>query len=342
MVIRPIGNSDLQSLFELIQCAKPGLTSLPKDKSLLDNLIQRSLSSFHTNGVPNDPLYFFVLEDQATKAIVGSACIYPQIGVKRPFYSFEIKEIKKVSESLSTSKDFRLLTLYTTVNGPSEIGGLYLSPSCRGQGLGRFLSLARFLFMAAFPQYFQKEVIAEMRGFCCDEGRSPFWTHVGRQFFDMTFKEADLMSSRDHQFIEDLVPRYPIYVHLLPSEAQAAIGASHPNTKPAISLLKNEGFKQTSHIDIFDGGPKLICPIEDIRLIRESHHVVVTELNDDLGADDTVYLIGNKEFGGFRVVQSVVRQLGDGQISLTPPIATELGARVGDALIISPLYLGKR
>ena len=109
-----------------------------------------------------------------------------------------------------------------------------------------------------------------------------------------------------------------------------------------LKLLESEGFSFVNSIDIFDGGPKLICPIDNIRLIRESHHVVVTELNEDIGADDTVYLIANKEFGGFRVVQSVVRQLGDGQVSLTPAIATKLGACVGDALIISPLYVGKR
>lgn len=47
----------------------------------------------------------------------------------------------------------------------------------------------RFLFIAAFRQYFSRKVIAEMRGYTDEQGRSPFWESVGRHFFSIELRK---------------------------------------------------------------------------------------------------------------------------------------------------------
>ena len=78
------------------------------------------------------------------------------------------------------------------------------------------------------------------------------------------------MSSKSKKFIADLMPKHPIYIPLLPDDAQAVIGQVHDNTRPALSVLKKEGFKFRDIVDIFDGGPTVHCDLNDIRSIRES------------------------------------------------------------------------
>jgi arginine N-succinyltransferase len=53
------------------------------------------------------------------------------------------------------------------------------------------------------------------------------------------------------------MPHYPVYVPLLPGDAQAAMGQIHPGGQLAFDLLTQEGFEADEYVDIFDGGPIL-------------------------------------------------------------------------------------
>ena len=56
-----------------------------------------------------------------------------------------------------------------------------------------------------------------MRGWQAETGRSPFWDHLGSKFFGLGFDSADHLSAvGDKRFIAELMPKYPIYVDLLP------------------------------------------------------------------------------------------------------------------------------
>ena len=50
------------------------------------------------------------------------------------------------------------------------------------------------------------------------------------------------MSTISKQFIEEMMPQYPIYLDLLAEEVREGIGQVHEETVPAIAMLKNEGF----------------------------------------------------------------------------------------------------
>src|SRR5258708_1536546 len=84
-------------------------------------------------------------------------------------------------------------------------------------------------------------VIEEMGGLVDGNGRSPFWECLGRVFFDTDFPNADYLSMVNKKFIADLMPTHPIYIPLLPKEAQEAIGQVQEQTRPAVKLLGEEG-----------------------------------------------------------------------------------------------------
>jgi len=73
------------------------------------------------------------------------------------------------------------------------------------------------------------------------------------------FLEAERVidGARNRTLIVELMPHYPVYVPLLPGDAQAALGQIHPSGQLAFNLLTEEGFEADEYIDIFDGGPIL-------------------------------------------------------------------------------------
>ena len=209
------------------------------------------------------------MEDPLTGQIVGAGVV-GRVGGFDPFYSYVLKTVIKESESINVVKVIKTLNLVQDHKGPSEIGTLFVHPEYRRGGHGRLMSLARFLFMAASPGRFTKHVIAEMRGNVEDETGSHFWRAVGKHFFDMDFVDADKRSAGSKQFIADLMPRHPIYVSMLLAEAQAVIGEVHPEARPALKLLKDEGFEFGDEVDIFRCRAFISGKTANIRTIQDS------------------------------------------------------------------------
>jgi arginine N-succinyltransferase len=91
----------------------------------------------------------------------------------------------------------------------------------------------------------------------------------------MDFPKAETLTTQSKKVIGDLMPKHPIYIPLLPQEAQDVIGKVHANTEPALAMLLKEGFANRGLVDIFDGGPTIECDIDDIRAVKESKSGVV-------------------------------------------------------------------
>jgi arginine N-succinyltransferase len=148
---------------------------------------------------------------------------------------------------------------------------------------------------------------------------------VASKFFRLPFDEADRMSaSTDGQFILDLAPRHPIYLELLPQSACESVARVHDEGVPAHAMLAKEGFRYQGLVDIFDAGPTVVCPRDDIRTVRDARPLRV-EIGD--AADETPALVSTAEIGRFRAVRTPVT-LGDD--------AVVLGARAADALQVKP------
>jgi arginine N-succinyltransferase len=108
------------------------------------------------------------------------------------------------------------------------------------------------------PHRFSDRFFVPLAG-VTNAGQSPFWDALGRKFFKMDFLDAErtIGGARNRTLIVELMPHYPVYVPLLPGDAQAVMGQIHPDGELAFNLLTEEGFEADDYIDIFDGGPIL-------------------------------------------------------------------------------------
>lgn len=331
LVMRPVRGADLPQIRELAELTSFGLTTLPRDEQLLAKRIRDSEQSFKNmdEASPRGQSYLLVLEESATGRVVGTSGIVSKVGGFEPFYCYRIEISIHESTMLNIRKEIPVLHLVAEHNGPSEIGSLFLHPDFRAGGNGRLMSLSRFLLIAEFPQLFDEEVIAEMRGVINDQGQSPFWDAVGKHFFDLDFPKADYLSIVNKEFIGDLMPVHPIYLPLLPAEAQAVIGEVHEKTRPARRMLESEGFRFERMIDIFEAGPVLHAPRVLIRSVRDSRRRIVLDIVDNL-PDETNWLVSNTS-SEFRVVQSPLEISPDG-IKLPRSTAEALQVERGDAI----------
>jgi arginine N-succinyltransferase len=292
-LLRPIRESDLPALIALVQGIVGGMTSLPPDESFLRERIDDSLRAFSPKvKKPGAEHYLFVLEETATGAIVGTSGIAARVGGFEPFYSYELRRERLQHSPLKIDREVTALHLKQVHRGPTEIGSLFLHPDHRRGGLGRLLSLGRFLFIGAHPKRFDSTVIAELRGYLDQRGLSPFWEAVGSHFFGGDFYAADILSGLgDKTFIADLMPRHPLYVPLLSPEVQAVIGKVHHDTQPALALLLAEGFAPTDEVDIFDAGPQIRAAVSDLRTIRIKKNTPFTIGDPPSGSP--LYLLSN-------------------------------------------------
>ncbi|MEM7727970.1 MAG: arginine N-succinyltransferase, partial [Pseudomonadota bacterium] len=199
------------------------------------------------------------------------AAVYPCIGSEFGFYSFRRLREHRRSKEFDRVAQSETLHLTNEFTNCTEVGSLIVHPDWRGTGAGKALARSRYLLMAQFPHLFSHTVIAEMRGSQSQDGGSPFWDAVGRRFFDMDFVEADRISAvHGNEFIADLMPRYPIYVDLLPQDAQEVIGVPFADSAPAMRMLLREGFTYEGFIDVFDAGPQVVAKQTGIATIRDA------------------------------------------------------------------------
>ncbi len=341
MIVRSVTLDDFDQLWGLIEQATYGMTTLQITREQLRERVELSNFAFgrSTEKASGEP-YVFVMEDQDTGQLVGLSCIFSKTGGYEPFYSYRRVRESSYSELLDRKVETEYLQLAKIHDGPTENGSLFLLPDFRGKGRGRLLSLSRFAFMAAHPMRFDSQVIAEMRGVMSDDGKCVFWEAIGRHFFAMDFPQADSLSTVNKRFIENLMPKHPIYTCLLSEETRAMMGAVHANTRPALAMLQTEGFEISDLIDIFDGGPVVQCPRDEINAVRRSHERLVsaTWLASDTKDEDGESSIISSQFGGFRSCLAAIRYEGDDKVMLTEKTAASLGVEAGQTVRCMELY----
>ncbi len=340
VVIRPVTEDDLDRLEYLATLAGFGLTTLPKDRRLLEKRILHSQESFRkTSGPPAGEAYMFVIEDVTVGQVIGTSGIVSKVGGFEPFYAYKIETSVHESKTLAVHKEIQALHLVREHSGPCEIGSLFLAPEYRTGGNGRLLSLSRFLFIAQHNDYFESQVIAEMRGVVDEHGRSPFWDALGRHFFEIEYPTADYMSMVNKKFIADLMPTHPIYIPLLPKAAQAVIGQVHKNTQPALHMLESEGFSFNGMVDIFEAGPVLACPREQVRTVRDSRCATVGRIIDG-PIDSPVYIIGTTDMN-FRACCGQLTVHDDTTVAMDKLTAMALGVKIGQPIRYAVMRPGR-
>lgn len=315
------------------------MTSLPPDAEVLREKIEASVASFAgAYKKPGQESYFFVLvDDEKGGHIAGTCGIKARIGLAQPFYSYKLTTITQASTQLDIFSKQQLLQVTNDLTGATEIGALFLQPEYRRDRMGKMLSLSRFLFIATDPKRFAETVIAEMRGVNDAEGNAPFYNALPRKFFQMPFNKADYINAtQGNQFINDLMPKYPIYISLLPKSAQRVVGQVNVASEPAKAMLEHQGFKFTGYVDIFDGGPTLIAERDAIDVVKRCVRATVKEISD-LPEDTTKYIVSNGKFTEFRC--TIGRMVVTGEknaVHITPRLASRLNLQIGDTITCYP------
>ncbi|WP_281300308.1 MULTISPECIES: arginine N-succinyltransferase [unclassified Iodidimonas] len=342
LLLRPARPLDCDDLYELALSTGGGLTTLPPDREILASKIEQSVKSFAcVSGLDGDDYYLFVLEDVDRGKVVGTSGIFASVGHSKPFYSYRILHLTQLSHNPDMKVDTKLLQLVNDYAGTTELGTLFLHPDYRKGVTGALLSKARYLMIGAFPERFSQKIMAEIRGWTDENGRSPFWEAIGRHFFGMDFHDADRINGMGNsQFIADLMPKFPIYTNLLPQEAQDVIGKPHDDARGAVRLLTEEGFRAAGAVDIFDGGPCYEVPARDIRTLRKARRVHLAGISghEDVGPQNPpMMLVASLQWPDVRMLAVPVVQADHAGIILPPEAARVLGVKIGDPLTIAPL-----
>lgn len=271
-IIRPIRKADLDAFEELANSSSLGITSLPKNRTLLEKKINSSIESFSKQvASPKNEQYLFVLENAEDGKIGGTCTIFADGASNDPLYFYALKKKEKIT----------LLKAKVYSKAPSELAGLFLHKDFRHEGLGRLLSLSRLLFVAAFKERFQTSFFANIRGVIDENNVVPFWEGIGRHFFDVDYMTLLHLHENDSKFIQEIIPKYPIYLELLPKEVQEVVGKPHEKSEAALKMLNMQGFQFMNEIDLFDGGPRILAKTSQIQTVRKSVRARIVAVTDE-------------------------------------------------------------
>lgn len=324
----------------LVLARELNTVNLPNDRPHIERLLVQAQKSFAGEVAPKLRKYVFLLWDHARQRAAGSSMIVAQLGRRgAPYIYFDVMDEERYAASVDKHFHHTLLRIGFSYDGPTEIGGLVVAPEYRKapERLGLLISYVRFLFIATRRQLFRDELLAELLPPLEPDGTSHLWEAVGRRFTDMSYPEADLLSSENKDFIRDLFPRDSIYVTLLSEDARALIGQVGAQTKGVEKMLRRVGFKYADRVDPFDGGPHFTAPTDDVTLVRGATAGVLGEPLDP--GTGFRCLLGRDVEGPpyFRAVESRAVVGDDGVVCALGVSTGHLGLAPGDKVYYLPL-----
>ena len=335
-IIRPAHPKDLPTLLKLARMVH--FINLPADSDLLAAKIRKSLASFAGKAKSErERQFMFVLEDLETENVVGTSAVISAISWPGfPHVYLKLGRRQFVSKDLATGQVHTTLQFGIDESSPSEMGGLILAPGYRGhkEKLGALLSMVRFHFIGLHREWFSERIIAEMMGTVTPDSHTLLWEYLGRRFINLSYKEADLFSARSKEFMLSLFPREEIFVSLLPPEARSLIGKVGEETLPALAMLERQGFRETGHVDPFDGGPYLEAQRDAIPLVKAT---VTKTLGAPLGAATGAHaaIVSNEAKDDFRAVRTSYTLQGE-TLSIPAEAMHALGVKQGGRVGFTP------
>lgn len=344
LILRPAAAGDLDDLLRLAR--ELDTVNLPEDPGFLAERVAVSERAFAGElPDPEEAVYVFVLEDLEARRCVGTSMILAKQGRRGlPYYWLEVSTEERASPELERRFVHRKLTLRSTEDGPTEIGGLVLEPGYRRHAArcGKALSVVRFAWISMHPERFELQVIAEMLSPFEDTGRNLLWDAFGARFTGLPYREADHLSARTKQWIADLFPRDPVYVTLFPKDVQEVIGKPNDTARAAVRILEKVGFHPLNQVDPFDGGPYYGAARDAIVSVRERRVLVLpgesaseAEGAPEHAQGERLALLATEKGRPFRA--TVVPLGADDAPQVSAASREALGVAGGDRVSITPL-----
>ncbi len=313
--------------------------NLPTVSAQLAELLDRSTKSFKgTLRRRANTIYIFCAEEIETRRIVAVSMIIGKHGTpESPHYYFAVDTDERYSKSLQRMFRHPFLRLRCSMDGPSELGGLIVDPAMRGhpERIGKQISWVRFLYIATHRARFEQRLIAEMLAPSTPNHGNQFWDYYGGLVTGMSYREADILSSRDKEFIRALFPESPLYTFLLPDGVVRSVGQVAEATRGAVRLLEQAGMKFLDQIDPFDAGPYYGARVEDLVPLKK-YRSLRTLIGEPAEEKARPYLLARGGVEGFRAVQAnavVAKQ----RIVVSSQILNLLG--VGEGALVDSLPL---
>ena len=331
-VVRPVAAADVAALEANAVVATPGVHTLPKTRDAIARAVEHSLASFSARvDMPSDEAYMFVLE-AADGSVAGSAQVAATAGSKGTFFAFRNDVVQQVSRDLNISHSVHALTLCSDLTSHSQLSSFYMRGWRTAGQEAALLSRARVMFAAAAPHRFADRFFASLAGVTDASGRAPFWEALGRKFFHMDFLEVERLieGARNRSLIVELMPHYPVYVPLLPGEAQAVMGQVHSEGELPFHILSAEGFEPDEFIDIFDGGAILQSHRNGLRAFSGARRCRV--LGGGGIREGALNLISNLREEAFRAVLAPVAFDEHDGVSLPGAACEALDVSAGDVV----------
>lgn len=284
-----VRGASLENEAEIVDLAKHlNTVNLPNHAPSIRKLLKHVEGSFASAVEPDRRKFVFVLWDLTRNRAVGTSSLIARLGTRdAPYLYFDVIDEERYSRTLDKHFRHTLLRLGSSYAGPTELGGLVVAPEYRGnpQKLGRFISFSRFAFLAAHRQVFQSQLLAELMPPLKGDGRSHLWEALGRRLTGLTYAEADLLSSQDKEFVQDLFPRGLINTSLLSLEAKSVVGQVGQATLGVERMLRSIGFQYARRVDPFDGGPHFVADTDSVAMIAQSRRCVFArELTNESGS----------------------------------------------------------
>lgn len=323
LTIRPARYGDLDALADIARvCAFD--VSLPRDAGELERLVARSDEAFAADvGFPGEEQYVFVatVDDGVP---VGAMVVVAAAGYPGADYSFRNETIVHASHELGVNHRLYVLTLSHDLSGFTLLRPPLAHSGAQGPVVARALLQAVLCFIAEHPERFAEDLIAPLPGIVDERGESPFWSAVGSKFFGVSYCEAERHAlGKDRSFMAELMPHHPIYVPLLPEDAQNALGQTRGEFMSTYALLIDEGFEAERYVDVFDGGP-VFCVKRDLARPVHAGQVLPLLLDATPGWSVAPCLLANRETRHFRAVLAPAQKRPDGTLAVSPAVAGKL------------------
>lgn len=293
--LREARPEDLDTLLELAHTGN--FINLPPFKDRIAEMLSISARSFdavresvnapegHDRTHDN---YMFVLESDEGKCLGTSAIRGGMIATDHPNLSYQLLKIVRESTLLSkkvhapdqpdNDHDRMIVSgrmehvyaiLFQDNACPTELGGNVMRHDARGRGLGKLLSYSRFHYLKRHTDWFSDRILAEMMA-PIDEYNdgTPFWRGVIRKFINMSYEDADRLSTHQdkREFMYELLPKF-VNLSLLADDVLSSLGGVGIATRPAAEMLRDLGFTTTHRIDPFDAGPHLEMRLSNLKAL---------------------------------------------------------------------------
>lgn len=275
-LLRAARPDDLDALMALAQARAIGISSLPAERAALAEQIAQSQAAFTSDDdASGEERYLFVLQDRHSGRLVGTAGIAAAAGFNDRFYSYRNEFIVQAAPALGARKRIHTLHLCHDLTGVTLLTGFHIDAGLAGTLAPQLLSRGRLAFIAGQAERFSDRIAAENPGLADDTGRCPFWDAVGRRFFGMGYPEAERLTGgfSPKGWIAELMPQGPVYVPLLPEEAQWSLGQLHPVGDLPFGILLDEGLDGETYLNLFDGGPTAEGRVATLKTVRRRRAV---------------------------------------------------------------------